>query len=196
MFSFALTIVPRGKRDLGLRSIVNRKNQNMSKPSGYLQYPDDPFEDHAGPFFYRVDEKNQISCQVTLTEKHCNSHGTAHGGFLMTFADYCAGILASRSLNSSIVTVSLTAEFTSGFLLRAKLPLGTKVGEVLEAVGEVAHTTHTLAFVQGKILSGTRVVLTVCLLFAYLLFASIEVLLVPNDCGSICFPSPQRAVLD
>lgn len=89
----------------------------MTKPSDYQHFPGDAFEDFTGPFFYKVDEKNQVSCRVTLTEKHLNSNGTVHGGFLMTFADYCAGILASRSLDSHIVTVSLSSDFTSGHLV-------------------------------------------------------------------------------
>ena len=32
--------------------------------AGWVQYGSDPFEDHAGPFYYRVDETGQRVCAM------------------------------------------------------------------------------------------------------------------------------------
>ena len=48
----------------------------------------DPFEDHAGPFFFRKHEDGSVTCAFEAKPHHCNGGGFLHGGMLMTFADY------------------------------------------------------------------------------------------------------------
>ena len=57
-------------------------------PAGYRPYPyEDPFEDHVGPFGYKV-EDGRITFAVQTDERHRNTGGSVHGGMLMTFADF------------------------------------------------------------------------------------------------------------
>src|SRR5215472_4746093 len=55
-----------------------------------------PFLDTLGLFFYRPTGEGFI-IGVRIAEKHCNSRGTAHGGFLVTLADIALGYTAAAS---------------------------------------------------------------------------------------------------
>ena len=45
-----------------------------------------PFTTHNGPWFHWA-EKEHWRQGVRLLERHCNSRGIVHGGFLCSFAD-------------------------------------------------------------------------------------------------------------
>jgi uncharacterized protein (TIGR00369 family) len=110
----------------------------------------DPFEDHCGPFYYRVDEEGRHRCAMIVEEQHTNSQGGLHGGMMMTFADYATIMIARPPLDTIRgVTISFKSEFIS---------VG-QPGEFVEADGEVTHETRSLLFVRGKIFTGDRTLL-------------------------------------
>ncbi len=104
----------------------------------------DPFEDHAGPYFYRRTETGEIRCAFEATPTHCNGGGFLHGGALMTFADYTLFAFATDILEGPCVTVSFSAEFTAA----------GRAGEVIEARSEVVQNTGSMVFLRGQVFTG------------------------------------------
>ncbi len=118
---------------------------------GYTLYdPIDPFENHAGPFFWTrlPDGVNRFALEAA--ERHCNSHGIVHGGLLMTMIDLTLVATAKTTVNDRFVTVSLNSEFIAA----------SHTGDLIEARGELIRRTRSLAFVRGQITCGDRTLLT------------------------------------
>src|SRR3954470_406877 len=112
--------------------------------------PPDPFEDHTGPFYFRVEgdasRAGSVHCVLPTEPRHGNYAGGVHGGAILTFADYAlclvAGRAADRGTNTSFaMTVSIAVEFLSG----------SGIGAPLEATGEPLQVTGRLAFARGTI---------------------------------------------
>ena len=124
---------------------------NPALPPGYRAYAyEDPFEDHVGPFGYKVDG-GAISFAFRSDRRHANTGGTLHGGMLMTFADYALCLTAVWDQpGEKCVTVSCNCEFVAA----------GEPGALVEAAGEVVRRTRSLAFVRGQIRAGGRVLLT------------------------------------
>ncbi len=107
---------------------------------GWMYWPDEPFEAKtAGPFFFRKDEKGPV-CAFRCEEKHMNGAGVMHGGCLMTFADFALFGIAHDHMQDSY---GLTVAFTSEFLT------GPKVGDYMEARGDVLRAGRSIVFVRG-----------------------------------------------
>jgi len=106
---------------------------------------DEPFENHAGPFFMKHDPQNGRHLSAFIAEqRHMNGGGFLHGGMLMSFADYALFVIAADVMNESqhSVTVSCQTEF-----LKGAAPLGKPVF----ADGEVTRNTRSLIFVRGRV---------------------------------------------
>src|SRR5437899_8657531 len=112
--------------------------------------PPDPFEDHVGPFYFRITgdarQAGSVHCVLPTAPHHGNYAGGVHGGAILTFADYALCLVAGRAAdggtNSSFaMTVSIAVEF---------LDAG-RIGPPLEASGEPLQVTGRLAFARGNI---------------------------------------------
>lgn len=101
----------------------------------------DPFNDHAGPFYYRVDSDGRPVCGMKVEQKNLNGGGSLHGGAMATFADFCAFAFAGLTGNAAAVTVSLTCDFVGG----------AGLGDRLECRGEVIRETGSMVFLRGAI---------------------------------------------
>lgn len=102
----------------------------------------DPYESHAGPFFYKQDEDGTMRCAFIAEHRHLNAGGIVHGGCLMSFADMALFAVAWAELGSfQGVTLSLNAEFTAP----------GQLGDRLEATGEVVRSGKSIIFVRGQI---------------------------------------------
>ena len=113
---------------------------NEGEWSGWTQFTADPFEEHAGPVFFRRDEDGAVRCGMRVEEKHLNGGHFIHGGALMTFADYCLFAIAQDELHDG---PAVTATFNSEFV--ASVPAGA----LIECTGEVIRSTRHLIFVRG-----------------------------------------------
>lgn len=103
---------------------------------------DEPFEDYAGPYYTRRDEAGGIVTGFRLEAKNMNGGGVAHGGALVTFADYSLFMIAAEEMGGGPgVTVSLNSEFLAG----------PKLGALLTCRGEVSKAGRSLVFVRGMI---------------------------------------------
>ena len=100
--------------------------------AGWTLYGSDPFEDHAGPFYFKIEENGRPVCAMRAEKHHMNGGGFMHGGAIMTFADYCLFVIARDALADSR---SVTATFNSEFV--GAVPEGSLLecrGEVVKAV--------------------------------------------------------------
>ena len=102
--------------------------------------PPDPFEDHVGPFYFRIAgdarQAGSVHCVLPTHARHGNYAGGVHGGTTLAFADYALCLVAGRAAdggtNSSFaMTVSIAVEF---------LDAG-RIGPPLEASGEPLQVT-------------------------------------------------------
>lgn len=118
--------------------------------AGWQTWPDEPFEhDVAGPFCFRVDEQGPVAA-FRAERKHMNAGGVMHGGCLMTFADFALFAIAHDGMEGLYgVTVAFTSEFLDG----------ARVGERIEARGEVLRKGGRLTFVRGIVTADGRPVL-------------------------------------
>jgi uncharacterized protein (TIGR00369 family) len=119
--------------------------------------PPDPFEDHTGPFYFRVEgdarRPGTVHCVLPTADRHANYAGGVHGGAVLSFADYALCLVTGRAAdggtNSSFaMTVSIAVEFLSA----------GKVGTPLEASGEPLQVTGRLAFARGSIAQSGRLI--------------------------------------
>ena len=108
---------------------------------GWKTWTSEAFEhDTAGPFYYRNDD-TAIVAAFRVMPKHMNHGGVVHGGCLMTFADFSLFAIAEDAFKDG--DYGLTVAFTSEFLS------GAKLGQLVEARGEVLREGGSLIFVRG-----------------------------------------------
>jgi acyl-coenzyme A thioesterase PaaI-like protein len=113
----------------------------------------DPFEDYAGPYFFRKSEDGKVISAFEAEPHHCNGGGFLHGGALMTFADYSLFAIATDVLNGPAVTVSFNAEFTAASAGKG----------VVYSRGDIVQNTGSMIFLRGQVFTneeeGERILL-------------------------------------
>jgi len=111
----------------------------------------DAYEDLVGPFYFRDEDNGGSRGAVEVEPRHLNGRGTAHGGFLMTFADNALFSIAWPAIkDTGGVTVQLAGDFTSA----------GKVGDILVSTGEIIRAGGRLIFVRGQITCEDKFVLS------------------------------------
>ena len=106
---------------------------------GWYSTYGDPFNSHAGPFFWREDQDRGFVCAMRVETQHLNGGGLMHGGAIMTFADYSLYVFSGSLRDGAAVTISLNGDFV-GPALR---------GDVIECAGEVIKRTKRMVFLRG-----------------------------------------------
>lgn len=102
----------------------------------------EPFEDFTGPFYARRESGGTVVTGFRLEPKNMNAGGGAHGGALMTFADYSLFMIAMDQVAGlDCVTVSFAAEFVGN----------AGAGCLLTCRGDVVKAGRSLIFVRGII---------------------------------------------
>ena len=121
--------------------------------AGWSFYPGgDPFEDLAGPFYFKADAGDgRPVCAFRAERKHLNGGGFLHGGCVMTFADFCLFVIARDDiLGAHTVTATFNGEF-----------VGTAhEGDLVECRGEVVKAGRSMVFVRGLITCGAEPVMS------------------------------------
>lgn len=130
---------------------------NSTSPlPGYTLYdPEDPYENHAGPFYWKELSAGVHHFVMRVTNLHCNRYGIVHGGMLMTLIDLAMVAHAKKEMDDTYVTVSMSNEFVAA----------GKKGDLLEATGELIRRTKSLAFVRGRIHVEDQTLLTASAVF-------------------------------
>mgnify|MGYP001221005977 CR=1 FL=1 len=97
-------------------------NDTSPPLDGYTIYdPIDPYENHAGPFFWK--EENGVQKFALQAEaRHCNRHEIVHGGLMMTMIDLAMVVAAKETWEEQLVTVSLNSEFIDAVRMQGASP--------------------------------------------------------------------------
>lgn len=132
--------------------MVARKTVETGEFAGWMTYDlKDTFDQVVGPFYFRPDPDGRMRCAFRADQKHMNAGGRMHGGCLMTFADIALFQTAYQEMEgSSGVTVQLDSTFVDA----------ARVGDLVEATGEVVRAGGSLIFVRGQITAGDRTLMT------------------------------------
>ena len=111
------------------------------------------------PFSIRIPFIEQIGCQLqrhdsghaeislTVDDAHTNSFGVAHGGLLMTMLDVAMAHAArshrrnAQGEEPGLVTIEMSTHF-----------MRPGLGHI-RALGQVMHTTASMAFCEGRVLN-------------------------------------------
>ena len=96
-----------------------------------------------GEGFYRRDEEGNLIMAFWIKKENCNSADVAHGGMLMSIADYSLASASMPSRDKYVATISFRSEFISG----------AKIGSLLEVHTKISKHTKSLVFGGGIIMS-------------------------------------------
>ena len=119
--------------------------------AGWSMWQSDAFEQRAGPFYERFEADGRGICAFRAEPRHMNGGGFMHGGCLMTFADSAIFTIARADLkNTHAVTMNLSGDFLDA----------ARVGELIEARGEVTRAGGKTIFVRGLATADGRPVLS------------------------------------
>jgi len=105
-----------------------------------------------GPWYYRIDDRQQLMLAIRIEDRHTNIRHIAHGGFLVTMLDTALGIVVSSSRQppQPIVTVSLTTNFISS----------AEPGDWVEADVVIDRMGGRLAYASCTLRAGARSIMT------------------------------------
>jgi acyl-coenzyme A thioesterase PaaI-like protein len=118
---------------------VTAPDDDRPPPAGYRPLQSrSPYVIRSGPFFINDGADGARSVGCWLCEGHANSEGYAHGGFLLTFADFALSVLTNG------ITLSMTADF-----LRPG-----RVGDWIEAGVNIRKRSDSLIFADMVIATG------------------------------------------
>ena len=110
--------------------------------AGWQVWKSDAFEQRAGPFYERLDEHGRAVCAFRAEPRHMNGAGFMHGGCLMTFADGALFTIAREAMDGGHgVTMNLSGDFLDA----------VRVGQLVEARGEVSRAGGKTVFVRGMV---------------------------------------------
>ncbi len=123
---------------------------NKAIPAGFKLAPFTDFLAHVGPLYEKRFDGGAV-VGFYAEQQHVNPAGMVHGGMLSTVIDvtlaFNAGIVCG---NKFFVTMGLECQFlTAG-----------RLGDWIEARGEVTRMTGSTAFTRGEIVRGDDILLT------------------------------------
>jgi acyl-coenzyme A thioesterase PaaI-like protein len=106
-----------------------------------------PYTTHNGPYFHKVEEDGRFWHGLRVQLRHCNVHGSLHGGMMSAFADGLLATAISRGTGRRGVTVRMVCDLIgavdAGAWLDGTAWLSGEEGEM--AYGEAE------AFADGKL---------------------------------------------
>ena len=113
-------------------------------PDGFTPFDAGDYFDLIGPVY----ERDGV-LGIRIEDRHRNSGGNAHGGFLATLCDTALGRAIHAEADEAAVTVSLTTDYLKG----------VEPGQWVEAHTEVEKLGGSLAFADCSLhADGTEVV--------------------------------------
>ena len=113
-------------------------------------YEVEPFEDYAGPFYYKENENSNVSA-FECKKHHLNAMGSLHGGMIMSFIDYTLFVISLKQIkDQSFVTISCSTEF-----LRASIN-----DNIIYGKGKVTNQTGSMLFIKGEIFNAKETIST------------------------------------
>ena len=93
-----------------------------------------------GPWFEKIEDGRAI-CGFVPGPQHANALGIVHGGMLAAFLDSAMGVSVWQTLQRRAVTLTLSLDYLGP----------ARIGDWLEAVGEVVGHDEHMAQVRGRL---------------------------------------------
>ena len=109
----------------------------------------DAFSAMTGPFYQKGPLADAVFGMV-LDERHGNLNGVIHGGVLFTFADSFMGMHLEAHAKRLTATITLNVDFVSGMAADGWV----------EGRARLVRLARTVAFLQGEITCGDKVLMT------------------------------------
>jgi len=125
------------------------KENNYPNPEGYE--PINQTEHHIrniGEGFYKRDEEGNLIMAFWIKKENCNSADVAHGGMLMSIADYSLASASMPSRDKYVATISFRSEFIAP----------AKIHSLAEVHTSITRATKSLVFGEGKIFCDGEIV--------------------------------------
>ena len=112
-------------------------------PDGYkeIEFQTEHHIDHIGKGFHKKDAEGNLIMAFYVKPENGNSGGVAHGGMLMSIADYSLCSAAMESRKKYVATISFRSEFIAP----------AKIHSLAEVHTSITRTTKSLVFGEGKI---------------------------------------------
>ena len=105
------------------------------------------FSETTGQVWSRRDPDGTVAYGFLAGPEHANNKGIVHGGMILTLADNLLGkVVADAAEGRGCVTVQLNVHFLSA----------VRMGEFVEARGEVLRQARSVTFVRGMLRVGGR----------------------------------------
>ena len=103
---------------------------------------------HIGDGYHKRDEDGNLIMAFWIKKQNCNSADVAHGGMLMSIADYSLASASMPSRDKYVATISFRSEFIAP----------AKIHSLAEVHTTVTKTTKSLVFGEGKIFCAGEIV--------------------------------------
>ena len=103
---------------------------------------------HIGDGYHKRDEEGNLIMAFWIKKENCNSADVAHGGMLMSIADYSLASASMPSRDKYVATISFRSEFIAP----------AKIHSLAEVHTTVTKTTKSLVFGEGKIFCAGEIV--------------------------------------
>ena len=122
---------------------MNNKFEQISHKPGFMK--------HNGGILFKTISENEYQFKATIKEKHLNTAGITHGGFIAAFVDAGAGTAAHRvAYQKPCVTISLELKFISA----------VKLGQELIGKTIIQKKTKTMVFITCELKAENKIVAT------------------------------------
>ena len=103
---------------------------------------------HIGDGYHKRDEDGNLIMAFWIKKENCNSADVAHGGMLMSIADYSLASASMPSRDKYVATISFRSEFIAP----------ARIHSLAEVHTMVTKTTKSLVFGEGKIFCAGEIV--------------------------------------
>lgn len=119
--------------------------------AGWSEWLGEPFDQKAGPFYYRDGDDGILAAAFRADTSHTNGLGLVHGGCLFSLADYALFTVAvRRGGGDEIMTVSMSGEFLGA----------ARAGELVAAYPEIVKAGRSMIFARGLLKANDKPVLS------------------------------------
>lgn len=119
-------------------------------PAGFVQSRTrGPYSTRNGPYFHKV-EGDRFWHGLRVQQRHCNAHGSLHGGMMSSFADGLLATAVSRGIRQRGVTIRMVCDLIGA----------VDAGAWLEGTAWVAGREDNMAFAEAEAFADGELVFT------------------------------------
>ncbi len=109
-----------------------------------------PYSTRNGPYFHKIDDDGRFWHGLRVQHRHCNVHGSLHGGMMSAFADGLLATAVSRGTKRRGVTVRMVCDLIGA----------VDAGAWLEGTARLSGQEDEMAFAEAEAFADGQLVLT------------------------------------